>query len=265
MRFSVDGHEIDYEVRGDGRPIVLLHGLTVDRRILLDACEPVLAAAPGVRRIYLDLPGHGASRGDPARMSADGLVDALATFTREIAGAHPAVLGYSYGGYLAQGLVRGVAPSGLMLVCPVVEPDFGRRTVPSRRVVRRDVELPFSDDAREQQAFDEIAVVQTGELLATFQRVVHPANIAVDAECVAVARAHYAMARPYAHALGELRAPVTIVCGRDDHWVGFEDALRLGRAIRDLHYCVLPDCGHLLPLEARDRFSSLLADWLARI
>jgi pimeloyl-ACP methyl ester carboxylesterase len=67
MRFDVLGHQIDYEVRGEGRTLVLLHGLTGDRRVLLEACEPVLSATPGWRRIYLDLPGHGGwSRPSPA-------------------------------------------------------------------------------------------------------------------------------------------------------------------------------------------------------
>ena len=44
MRFLTDGHELDYELRGEGRPIVLIHGLTVDRRVLEECAEPVLAA-----------------------------------------------------------------------------------------------------------------------------------------------------------------------------------------------------------------------------
>ncbi len=265
MQFETDGHVIDWEERGEGRPLLLMHGLTTDRRILVEACEPTLAQTPGWRRIYFDLPGHGASKGNGARGSADALVEGLAAFARHVAGeTPPCLLGYAYGGYLAQGLVRELPLAGLCLVCPVVEPDFGRRRVPTRRVAARDENLPFSDDVREREAFVEVAVHQTAAALAKFQQVVHPANIAVDPAFIERVRYRYAMARPYADRLHQFDKPVAIACGRDDHWVGFEDALFIARACRRASYLVVGDTGHLLPLEAPTVFAHFLADWLAR-
>jgi len=264
MRFLVDGHEIDYEIRGEGRTIVFLHGLTVDRRILVECCEPVLSA--GYRRVYVDLPGHGASVGNRERASADHLVSALAQLVREVAGESPYIFGYSYGGYLAQGLLRELpGAGGLFLVCPVVEPDFARRTVPPRRIAVEEAELPFSGDERERDAFDEIAVRRTRDVLAAFQRVVHPANIGADLEFVAATRARYLMSRPFMHALYDFAGPAAVVCGRDDHWNGFEDASRLVRALRRADFTVVADCGHLLPLEAPDRFQHAFGAWLNRL
>jgi len=264
MQFEVDGHAIDYETRGEGKPLLLMHGLTTDRRILVEACEPVLAKHP-VQRVYFDLPGHGASKGNPARSSADALVDGIAAFARHVAGEKPPlVLGYAYGGYLAQGLMREFPLDGLCLVCPVVEPDFGRRRVPSRRVAAREENLPFSDDARERDAFTEVAVHQTRAALERFQRVVHPANIAVDPFFVERVRFRYAMARPWADRLYGFERPVAIACGRDDHWVGFEDALFIARACRRTTYVVVADAGHLLPLESPPAFDQFLESWLTR-
>jgi pimeloyl-ACP methyl ester carboxylesterase len=265
MLFELDGHAIDYEVRGEGRTIVLVHGLTTDRRVMIEAFEPALAR-DGFRRVYLDLPGHGASKGNVQRASADFLVEALVTFVQKIApDEKPLALGYSYGGYLVQGLLRDVPLGGLALVCPVVEPDFGRRDVPSRRVVAREENLPFSDDVREREAFVEIAVHQTRATLELFQRVVHPANIAADPEFVGRVRYRYAMARLHAQALAAFDAPVAIACGRDDHWVGFADALALARLLRRASYLAVPDAGHLAPLEAPSLVRALLADWLDRV
>jgi pimeloyl-ACP methyl ester carboxylesterase len=264
MQLSIDGHELEVEIRGDGRPLVLLHGLAVDRRVLVESCEPAIGA--GWRRIYVDLPGHGGSRGNPERASADDLVAVLAAVIRELAaGEVPCLVGYSYGGYLAQGLVRELELGGLFLACPTVEADFGRRTVPPRRVASRDEPLPFSDDPRERDAFEEVAVVQTAAALELFQRVVHPANIGTDQTVLAATRARYCLSRPFVQALQAFERPVSIVCGRDDHWVGFEDALRLVRAFRSARFTVLPDCGHLLPLEDPARFRPLLSDWLERV
>jgi pimeloyl-ACP methyl ester carboxylesterase len=268
MTFSVDGHAIDYDLRGAGRLVVLVHGLTVDHRVMVAACEPAFDEQRGFRRLYLDLPGHGASRGNAERASADDLVTAIAELVRAVvepSHTSPLLVGYSYGGYLAQGLLRALAPlGGLFLACPIVEPDFAKRTQPPRRVARRDPELPFSDDVREREAFTEVAVQQTEGLLAEFQRLVHPANVAADQNFVAAVRSRYLLSRPYLQALKDLDGPVDIVCGRDDHWAGWEDAGRLVRLCRRPSFTVLPDCGHLLPLEQPERFRSLFVDWLRR-
>jgi pimeloyl-ACP methyl ester carboxylesterase len=175
------------------------------------------------------------------------------------------VIGYSYGGYLAQGLVPRLSLGGLFLVCPTVEADFGKRTVPPRRVHARDEELPFSDDPREKEAFEEVAVIQTREALATFQRVVQPANIGADQTMLAATRGRYVHSRPYMSALQAFERPVGIVCGRDDHWVGWQDAGMLVRAFRDVSYAVLPRCGHLLPFEQPALLRQHLDAWLARL
>ncbi len=266
MRFLIDGHEIDYECRGEGRPIVFIHGLTVDRRVLIESCEPVFSEAGKFRRVYLDLPGHGSSTGNRERASADSLVAALAALVRDVAGEQPLLFGYSYGGYLTQGLLRELPQTvGVFLACPVVEPDFAKRTVPARRIAVEEPDLPFSGDDRERDAFDEIAVRRTRAVLAEFQRVVHPANISADLDFVAATRWRYAMARPYLQALVDFEGPAAVACGRDDHWAGFEDAARLVRAMRRSDFSVVADCGHLLPLEAPERFRRVLSEWIARL
>jgi pimeloyl-ACP methyl ester carboxylesterase len=261
VRLSALGQELDYETRGEGRAAVCIPGLTVDRRILVAACEATLDR-PGVRRLYLDLPGQGASTGDAAQASADVLLEGLYQLART-AGPRPLILGYSYGGYLAQALCAALGDvGGLFLACPVLEPDLGRRHVPPRRVVDRE-ELRFADDG-ERDGFGEIAVVQSAAALERFRRVVHPANVATDRAVVEAIRRRYVVSQPFLGALFGLTCPVSIVCGRDDHWAGYEDALPLLRALPNAELTVLPGCGHLLPLEAGPRFARLVADWLDR-
>ncbi|MDB4968536.1 MAG: alpha/beta hydrolase fold protein [Myxococcales bacterium] len=261
---------MNVERRGEGPTIVLLHGLSVDSRVMVAAFDELLSDA-GLRRIYVELPGHGGSPPDAAA-SADGVVAELARIVRgelKTAAAGeleaPLVAGYSYGGYLAQGLVRELGGArGLLLVCPIVEPDFARRRQPPRRVAVRDPELQFSDDPREREAFEEVAVQMSRAVLERFTRVVHPANIAVDAPTVAALRARYALSRPVGDALARLEAPATIVCGRDDHWAGWQDAATLVAQLRHPHFIVLPDCGHLLPFEQPLAFAQAVRDFLSR-
>jgi pimeloyl-ACP methyl ester carboxylesterase len=274
MIFQHDGHAIDYELRGEGPTIVLVHGLTVDRRVMIEAFEPVLADA-GLKRLYLDLPGHGASRGDPLRASADGFIASLAALCKQVLGSDdgdgkaidaPLLAGYSYGGYLALGLLRELGGArGLFLACPVVEPDFARRRQAARRIARHDVKLAFGDDPREQEAFAEVAVQMTKDVLERFQRAVHPANIAADQAVAAAVRARYVSSRPFLDTFTRYRGPVSIVCGRDDHWAGWQDAAELAARFPRAAFTVVPDCGHLLPLEDPALFARAVGDWLARV
>jgi pimeloyl-ACP methyl ester carboxylesterase len=262
-RFPIHGHEIAWESRGEGKPIVFLHGLASARGFLIDACEPVLAPLGRHRRVYVDLPGHGESKGHGGSASADDLAAALAILVGEIApGA--ALVGHSYGGYLVQGLLRDRPDAaGAMMICPVVEPDFGRRRVPPRRAIDR-AELAFADDA-ERLAFEEVAVVQSAAALDRFRASVYPANLAADRIVVALIRERYAMARTYVHALPSYDRPVSIVCGRDDHWSGFEDAVTIVRALPAASLAVVPGCGPLLPFEAPGAFARLLVEWVDRL
>jgi pimeloyl-ACP methyl ester carboxylesterase len=277
MIFSHDGQSLDYELRGQGPTIILIPGLTVDRRIMQEAFEPVLAKA-GLRRLYLDLPGHGRSPGDATRASADTLVATLAALCRDVLATSrddsgnaeeleaPLIAGYSYGGYLALGLLRELGGArGLFLACPVVEPDFARRRQMPRRVAMKDEPLPFSDDPRERDAFHEIAVRMTTPLLQAFQRVVHPANIATDQAVLAAVRARYVLSRPFLDSFARMSAPVAVVCGHDDHWAGWHDAADLVARFPSAALTVVPDCGHLLPLEDAPALARALGDWITRL
>ena len=77
-------------------------------------------------------------------------------------------------------------------------------------------------------------------------------------------RARYALSRPLGDALARLDAPSTIVCGRDDHWAGWQDAVPLVASSSHPHFVVLPDCGHLLPFEQPLAFAQAVRDFLAR-
>ncbi len=84
---------------GDGRgpAIVLLHGLTFDRRMW----DPVLDALPAGRRVIaFDLPGHGGSAMMPGR-GLTPVVEAIHAAVLEAGIERPLMVGHSIGGPLA--------------------------------------------------------------------------------------------------------------------------------------------------------------------
>jgi pimeloyl-ACP methyl ester carboxylesterase len=84
-------------VRGDGVPIVLIHGWSADRRYMIADLEPVFATSPGWRRIYLDLPGHGATPAPSWLSTQDQMLAILSGFIDAVVSPDRfAVVGSSY-------------------------------------------------------------------------------------------------------------------------------------------------------------------------
>ena len=94
-----------------------MHGFGMDRSVMAAAMEPVLGLRPGLRRIYVDLPGHGESPAGPP--DSAGVADAVSAFISGPLGGGPVLLaGWSYGGYIAAALARRrpASVSGLLLI-----------------------------------------------------------------------------------------------------------------------------------------------------
>ena len=80
MRIEVDGIPISYEVRGEGAPILLIHGWSASHDYMLADLEPIFDAHPGWRRTYVDLPGHGATPAPELLATQDQMVSVLTGF-----------------------------------------------------------------------------------------------------------------------------------------------------------------------------------------
>ncbi len=141
MECKISGSTVFYRVRGQGKPILMLHGLHSDHRGMIFTMEPHFAERDGWRRIYLDLPGHGWTPACEWIVSHDQVLDLLEQFIdRVIPGERFLVAGQSYGGYLARGLIyrRGAEIDGPLLSLPVIVPQPAPEDLPHRTVVVRD-------------------------------------------------------------------------------------------------------------------------------
>lgn len=90
---------IYHKVIGEGFPIVILHGWTLDHQVMLHALEPVFEKQNGWKRIYIDLPGMGRSKPHPSIQNSDDMLEAVLRLLDEmIPDEQLIVCGYSYGG-----------------------------------------------------------------------------------------------------------------------------------------------------------------------
>jgi pimeloyl-ACP methyl ester carboxylesterase len=254
MEVSARGVAVHAVEHGAGRPVLVLHGAGVDHRETEACFEPALDGAAGLRRVYPDLPGMGATAAPETLRSADDVLDVLIEFADQITGgAAYLLIGHSAGAYYAQAMAarRPDRVAGLALVCPLLP---GARDVPAHRVVAGPGDL--GDDE-----FRSYFVVQTPEMLERYERYVAPAAALVDWAALERIGARWELSAddaPYA-------GPTLVVAGRLDSTVGYAAAVDLLDSHPHAALAVLDDAGHALPHEQPDLLRALLAEWLARI
>ena len=71
---------VHYEVFGEGRPLLVLHGWGMDHRYMVSDLEPLFEQRDGWQRIYPDLPGHGMTPGPEWIKDRDQELDVVLDF-----------------------------------------------------------------------------------------------------------------------------------------------------------------------------------------
>ena len=248
---------VHYVERGDGTPVLLLHGAGVDHREPLGTVEPAFAHTSGYRRIYPDLPGHGRTPAPMSIASADDVLGALLDLIDDLAGDGPLlVAGHSAGGYYARALAerRPDQVTGLALICPLLE---------DVRDVPRHTPIVQERLDGERDAFRSYFVVQTPEMLGSYREHVLPGVEAADSEALARIGERWRLTaaepeRPYA-------GPVLVVAGRQDSAVGYAAQWDLMHGYPHGTFALLDRAGHALPHEQPELLGALLREWLRRV
>jgi pimeloyl-ACP methyl ester carboxylesterase len=268
MQVDVRGLAVHVEERGEGRPIVLLHGWPADHRLMTVAYEPIFEARPGWRRIYPDLPGMGATPGADWIRSQDDVLDVVDGVITALlgSGARFALAGASYGAYLALGLMhrRAAVVDGVALVAPAVETDGDRVRRPERRVffADPDVVAGLADDERN---WTNVSVVQTAATLAVFRAGVLPGIRAADHAFLERLEAGPELTVDVRRLPEPFDRPTLILAGRQDTNVGYLDALDLLESYPRATLAILDRAGHGLRAEQPALFRALTNEWLDRV
>ncbi len=268
MYERIGGKRIYFETRGEGRGILCLHGFPVDHRCLSGAMEPFFAERKGYRRIYLDLPGMGLSESSGDIGCADDMMERVRELAgRIIPGENYLVAGYSYGGYLARGMVNKYAEEidGLFLLCPVAIPDRRLRELPPHRVFYRDEEFLGRLSPGEAEEFGKNLVIQTGETWRRYGEEIAEALAMGDRDFIRrYLREGYRFTFPVEEGL-PFGKPTLILAGRQDSVVGYRDIWKVLEHYPRGTFAVLDRAGHNLQMEQESLFSLFLSDWLDRV
>jgi len=254
------GLRVAYRSRGEGRPVLLLHGGMLDGR---EWRRQLASLSDGWRVVAWDAPSCGRSEDPPPDWGLDDFARSAIALAGALGLDRPHVVGLSFG-------------AGLALAVHGVDPGFARSlsllsgyagwpgSLPPDEVARR---LAFclaaATDPREPERADGLEFTSPDpapevlDALHEMSREARPAAYAVMGRAFAAADL-----RPL---LPTIDIPVLVMHGAQDRRCPLPVGQALAAAIPTAELVVVPGAGHMLDLEAPDEVDRLLRRFFLRV
>jgi pimeloyl-ACP methyl ester carboxylesterase len=279
MRVSVGDVELHVHEKGEGRPLVALHGGPgLDGSVWFPALDPL--AEDGWRILAPDHRANGRSEdGDPDRWTVPQMADDVEELMHRLELEHPVVIGWSFGSFVAQShMARHGSASAYVLMGTVAGTDalhavFDRLAAFEPERLRAQVTASWEREATVETAEDckrlmddqwpfQVADPE-GPLIAWLienDHVVYRPKVL----------RHFAAGGEYG--LTDLRdelqsfsKPLLVLSGALDRTTPAASAQELVDAIPIAEHIVIDDCAHMIPYEQPEAFRGALRAFLARV
>ena len=270
MECSLENITVHYEVFGEGRPIVLLPGWSMNIPLTAHDMEPCFQQREGWKRIYIDPPGHGKTPGKDWITDQDKMLEVvLACIDKLTAGQRFCMIGISLGAYLARGVIlhRAAFVDGIAMIVPGIIAEDEKRNVPPHNVLVEDPTIRAELTPEEAEWFD-MSVVHTRQWLNSLRNSPQvPENENGDSEFLSKIREQpekYAFSFNVDHVSEPFPGPSLIITGRQDAIVGYRDAWDILDNYPRATYAVLDRAGHFLE-ESNNLVHVLINNWLDRV
>jgi proline iminopeptidase len=279
VRVPVGDVELYVHERGQGRPLVALHGGPgLDGSVWFPGLDPI--AADGWRVLAPDHRANGHSdAGDPARWTVPQMADDVEALLTELGLERPVVMGWSFGSFVAQShMARHGTAAAYVLMGTVAEP-AALLAVGERLAAFEPEQLRDQVRASWERESTVATAAECKQLLADQM----PFHLA-DPEGPLVAwlvendrvvyrpevLRHFAAGGEYGlvdqrEALRSLERPVLVLSGAHDRTTPAASAHELAAALPNAVEVVLERSAHMLPYEEPDAFLAALRTFLARI
>ena len=278
MRVSVGDVELYIHEKGEGRPLVALHGGPgLDGSVWFPGLDPLVER--GYRVLAPDHRGNGRSdAGDPERWTVPQMADDVEALLAALGLEDAVVIGWSFGSFVAQShmarhgtasayvLMGTVAEPGALAnvehELAIFEPESLRAQVAASLALEATVETP---EQAKQLLADQMpfhVADPTGPLVAQLNaadRVVYRPDVL----------RHFAAGGEYGmldlrQQLRSVDRPTLILSGANDRTTPAASAHELTAFLPQCEEVVIPDCAHMVPYEQPDAFVAALTGFLAR-
>ncbi|MCD7126711.1 alpha/beta hydrolase [Limosilactobacillus agrestis] len=263
--------KLHYDIRGDGTPVLLIHGLGCDMNLMIDAFEPIFTnETRNYKRIYVDLPGMGESSKTLTYASSDKILTILEKFVDKIIGKeHFLLVGQSFGGYLSRGLLAHYRfqVNGLTLLCPVIIPTSADRDLPQQYLSFADEKYLKTFDQKLAKLIKENLIIANKQTIERQQKEVLSGLAKADQQFLKALQKDYTFSTNVDEVIAAMNydKPSLILTGHQDTRVGYKDQWKLFELFPRATFTVLDVADHSLQIEEPTVFNVLVKNWLNRL
>lgn len=243
--------------------VLLLHAFPVDARVWAPVAERL--AARGYRVVVPDLPGFGSTPVPPSEASVEVMAQQVLGELDRLDIDRVAVAGLSMGGYVLMALLR-IAPHRISAIALV------DTKMTADAETARETRLEVAARAEREGTADFLVEAMIGNLVGPATRSRQPAVVAEVTQMIrqatpaGVAWAQRAMAgRPDSQGvLSAFDGVGVVVVGADDVISPVDEQAQMAAILADGELIVIPEAGHLSPIENPVAVAAALSDWLGR-
>jgi len=246
------GHRIAYERKGEGPPVVLLHGYVGDRRTWRRQIDDL---SDEFTVVAWDAPGYGGSSDPPEAFLLSDFADCLAAFIDALGLGRPHVVGLSFGGGLALELYRRHPTVPMTLVLAGAYAGWAG-SLPAEVVEQRLQQALRLADLPPDRLVDELIPTLftesaprdlVDEFVASMSEF-HPAGLRANSRAFAEADLRDVLPR--------IAVPTLLLYGDEDVRAPLSVAHDLHTRIPGSRLVVMQGVGHVSNVEAAERFNT---------
>jgi 3-oxoadipate enol-lactonase len=255
MKAAIAGTPIQYDVRGNGPPVLFLHAFPLNLR-MWDAQARALEATHQVVRF--DARGFGGTPPGDGLLTMERIADDAVALLDHLGLSKTIVCGLSMGGYATFALMRRHPErvKGLVLADTRTAPDSTeakRARSAQAETVRREGP-PGIADAFLQKAVGETTRKEHPEVVARVREMI----LAASNRGIVDALAGLAARADSGPTLREIKVPTLVVCGAEDALTPVADSEAIQRGVPGSRLVTIPKAGHLSSLEDPAAFNAAL-------
>lgn len=260
MHITLNGHIMGYEDSGSGLPLVLIHGFPLNRMIWEAQWEGLNKQA---RVIAPDLRGFGESEMVAGATLVSTYADDVREFLDAIGITEPAVIcGLSMGGYVALAYMRRYPDhvAGLILANTKATPDSadGKAGRDKSIAVAQEQGSAAIAEGMLPKLFSPKTYESNPDVVARAKRIMSSATVPGIVGALGAMRD-----RPDSMStLLESSTQTLIIAGADDALMPMAEQENMKQAARNSTLVVIPEAGHLSPMEQPDAFNHAVAEFL---
>ncbi len=234
-------------VKGNGKPIIMVHGFALDHRMWIKQVDEL---AEKYRVITLDVPGCGSSPLPQSDVTIPSLAGAIMQRIDGLLGQEPAVfIGLSMGGYIGwEMLRRNPGRFQAAIMCDTRAAADSVATADGRRQMAKNVLLEGTESVMSPMLLRLISE-QTYKHQPETVELMRSMLLGTAPQTISSLQLAMASRYDFQNELGNFSLPILLICGSEDILTPPKEMKRMADRLPQARFVEVSEAGHMAPLE----------------